>query len=62
MTQVANSKCRSYVAARLPFKGSNLFGEYINDQYVVYSYGAHFPAYVYSEGMWFENEDKFPST
>ncbi len=64
MDKVANSKCRDHVVARLPFKGSNLWGEWVKplahdkQQYVVYSYGQHFPAYVYAEGMWFENEDK----
>jgi hypothetical protein len=73
MTKVANTKCRSYVTARLPFKGSNLNGEWVKpltalrnetdkQQYVVYSYGQHFPVYVYSEGMWFENEDKYSRT
>lgn len=68
MDKVANSKCRNYVVARLPFKGSNLWGEWVKplahdkQQYVVYSYGQHFPAYVYAEGMWFENEDKYSRT
>jgi len=61
MKQVANSKCRSLVAARLPFKGSNLWGEYIDGtgHYVVLSYGYHFPLYIYAQGMWFENEDGY---
>jgi hypothetical protein len=68
MDKVANSKCRNHVVARLPFKGSNLWGEWVKpltnnkQQYVVYSYGQHFPVYVYSEGMWFENEDKYSRT
>lgn len=73
MDKVANGKCRNYVVARLPFKGSNLWGEWVKPlttlrnetdkhQYVVYSYGQHFPAYVYSGGMWFENEDKYSPT
>jgi hypothetical protein len=72
MKQVANSKCRSLVAARLPFKGSNLWGEWIRlygengitnaQQYVVVSYGYHFPLYIYANDMWFENEDGYSRT
>jgi hypothetical protein len=68
MTKVANSKCRQYVTARLPFTGSNLWGEWIksidNDsrQYVVLSYGQHFPLYIYANDMWFENEDGYSRT
>lgn len=68
MNRVPNTKCRNHVVARLPFKGSNLWGEWVKplannkQQYVVYSYGQHFPVYVYSEGMWFENEDKYSRT
>jgi hypothetical protein len=73
MDRVANTKCRNHVVARLPFKGSNLWGEWVKPpatlrnerdmyQYVVFSYGQHFPAYVYWGGMWFENEDKYSPT
>jgi hypothetical protein len=64
MTQVANSKCRSFVTARLPFKGSNLWGEYVEGtgHYVVVSYGYHFPLYIYANDMWFENEDGYSRT
>ena len=62
--QVANSKCRFLVQSRLPFKGSNLWGENIptwdkQQQYVVLSYGYHFPLYIYANDMWFENEDGY---
>ncbi len=30
--------------------------------YVVYSYGEHFPMYVWSDDQWFENEDKYSRT
>lgn len=62
--RVANAKCRQYVADREPFKGSNLYGVYSlvdtdHEVYTVFSYGDHFPMFIYTEGMWFENEDKF---
>ena len=66
---VANSKCRPLVEAREPFQGSNLWGvwhdstltESNDTQYVVYSYGHHFPIYIYVEGykLWFGNTDKY---
>jgi hypothetical protein len=73
MERVANTKCRNHVVARLPFQGSNLYAEWVQpltalrnetdkQQYVVFSYGAHFPAYIYTEGVWFENEDKYSPT
>jgi len=57
--KVANSKCKTYVQSKTPFKGSNLWAEYCGDSYVVYSYGVHFPLFIYAEGAWFENEDKY---
>lgn len=67
--KIANSKCRPLVEARTPFQGSNLWGgwhdstlvESTDRQYVVYSYGGHFPIYIYAEGynQWFGNADKF---
>ena len=34
------------------------------DLYIVYSYGEHFPMYVYDDsvGMWFDNEDRYSPT
>jgi len=56
MKQIANADARPYVARREPFKGSNLWGEWRNTDehessgvYVVYSYGQHFPMWVYDE-------------
>jgi hypothetical protein len=68
LPRVANTKCRPYVEKREPFKGSNLYGIYSlvdadHEVYTVYSYDTHHPLYIYTEGMWFENEDKYsPST
>lgn len=68
LPRVANVKCRPYVTERDPFKGSNLYGIYSlmdadHEVYTVFSYGDHYPMFIYTEGMWFENEDKYsPST
>ncbi len=65
---------RSYVQRREPFKNSNgqLYAEWINDEwvsdpnkrYVVYSYGRHWPLFVYVPQVytWFENKEKFGPT
>ena len=66
----ANKDCAPYVTDRKEFKGSNLFGEwdYVSDwekkrrsntPYVVYSYGRHFPIYIWLDGVWYENTDKY---
>ena len=69
--KVANRDCRVCVQQRKPFMGSNLTGvqtivpvsEAGNSVYVVYSYGSHYPMFIHSNGLWFENSDKSsPST
>ena len=60
MKKIANKNARQYVEKLLPFNGSNTWGENKrNGTYVVYSYGFHFPMFVYAEGVWFENGDKY---
>jgi len=61
MERVANTKCRNHVVARLPFQGSNLWGEWVDVVYVVYSYGKHFPLWVYDPEteQWFGNADRY---
>jgi hypothetical protein len=58
-TRVSNKQCRGYVQERKPFVASNIFGKFTDDgkTYVVYSYGEHWPLFVHSEGVWFENEE-----
>ena len=66
--KVANKNARQYVDELKVFEGSNTFAENKaqyewevgNDKlYVVYSYGYHFPMYIYDyqAGMWIGNED-----
>lgn len=67
--KVANKRCRQYVQQRTPFQGSNLWGVWHNStlvesndrHFVVYSYGHHFPIYIYDEAtqQWFANEDRY---
>ena len=63
--RIANKDAREYVQKAEPFQGSNLFGEYddsdegSNTPYVVYSYGYHFPMFIYLNNIWYENSDKY---
>lgn len=57
--RVANSNARKYVQQRKPFRGNNTYGACIEDRYVVYSYGEHWPLFVYDDGRWFANSDRY---
>ena len=64
---ISNKDCAPYVTKRKEFKGSHLFGEWDSvaewisneNMYAVYSYGYHFPIYIWVGGMWYENTDKY---
>ena len=63
--KIANKDASEYINRCEPFKGSNTFAEKHTDNlYVVYSYGYHFPMYVYDYSIreWYENSDKYSST
>jgi hypothetical protein len=56
---------RTHIQNLQPFKMSNgtLYGRWVETQtptpaYVVYSYGPHWPLFIYCDGTWYENEDK----
>lgn len=58
---------RGYVQRTEPFKNSNgqLYADWIsNDRYCVYSYGPHWPLFIYVPEVdtWFENEDRHSTT
>lgn len=66
---------RGYVQRREAFKNSNgqLYAEWLdashseennNSRYVVYSYGRHWPLFIYVPHVntWFENKDKYGPT
>jgi len=60
---IANKNARPYVQAHRPFQGSNTYAVWRDTprRYVVYSYGIHWPLFIYDEaqGVWFENAAKF---
>ena len=75
--RVSNNKARDYVEKLEVFQGSNTFAEWRSHGsgddsglhehkkiYVVYSYGSHFPMYIYDgqEGKWIGNKDKYSSS
>lgn len=64
MFRVNNANARKYVQAKSLFKGSNLFSERVSELYVVYSYGTHWPLFVYDRvsNVWYENMDKKSGT
>jgi hypothetical protein len=72
MDTITLKQMSEYTTYRLPFKNRNetVFAtEPPNvfegqDLYVVYSYGEHFPIYVYDyqSEMWFGNDDKYSPT
>ena len=45
-------------------KNSGYYIKNTEHLYIVYSYGEHFPMYVYDDsvGMWFDNEDRYSPT
>ena len=63
--KVANKNASQYVDELKIFEGSNTFAEnkvqYEDKLYVVFSYGYHFPMYIYDyqAGIWVGNEDRF---
>ena len=56
--RTANIRARDLVTSKIPFKGSNTHGEYRNGSYVVFSYD-WYPIFVYKDGQWFENENRY---
>jgi hypothetical protein len=64
--KTANYQAGDYTKAQLPFQGSNLEGRWTKDRngvkyYVVKSYG-WYPVYIYKEGKWYENFDRYSNS
>lgn len=62
----SNTNASSFVRNKMPFKGSNLAGEWEKDrfgepQYVVKSYG-WYPILIFKEEKWFEVTDRYSSS
>jgi hypothetical protein len=64
---LTNKQCRTYITNLKPFENKNktLFGRWVDaNTYVVYSYGSHFPIYVWvrQTNRWYANEDRYSVT
>ena len=59
--RITNSKSYIYTTMKKEFKANNMFAQWTNGVYVVYSYGKHFPMYIYNpiRDKWYENLDKY---
>lgn len=64
MSRTTMKQAASLVAAKKAFKASSVFAENKNNLYIVYSYGYHWPLFVYEyeTSTWYENQDKFSPT
>ena len=65
--RTTNTKCRPFVQDRKAFQNSNgqLYAKWETpDLYVVYSYGEHWPLFMWAgrTETWYQNEDKFSPT
>ena len=69
--KIANNKASLFTSRKQEFQGSNTFGTWgklspngipARSVYTVYSYGYHFPMYVFKAGIWYENGDKYSQT
>lgn len=62
--RTTNTNCRQYVQSKSPFITGNIFAEWHNGRYSVFSYGTHFPMYIYDSetGHWYGNKDKYSIT
>lgn len=56
-----NRDAGKYIKEKRSFKGNNMFGLFKGENYVVYSYGQHFPilAWIAKENKWYRNTDKY---
>ena len=59
MKRIANKNCHLYVENRREFDGSNLYARNIGKLYIVYSYGTHYPMFLFRKGWWYENSDTY---
>jgi len=52
MVKTSNKNARQYVQDKKEFTGNNTLGRWVDeDNYVVYSYGIHFPMFAYKKNF-----------
>jgi hypothetical protein len=59
--KVSNKNAYQYINNLEAFHASNLYGEWRGNTYVVFSYGEHFPIYIWDDVVykWIGNMDKY---
>ena len=66
MKSISNQEMSDYVTELQPFTNhtESVWSDDVGDMYVVYSYGTHFPIYMYDHKteMWFGNSDRYSPT
>ena len=64
MAKTTLNEMRAEVEGRRIFEGNSVFSNSNDDFYTVYSYGYHFPMYVYDYaiGKWIGNNNKYSCT
>lgn len=64
MAKISRREAAVKVQRRDLFTGSNIFGNWYDDLYIVFSYGKHWPLFIYDKSVeqWFGNEDKYSHT
>ena len=64
MAKITLNEMQREVQGRRLFEGNSVFSRITDNLYVVYSYGYHFPMYVYDYaiGKWIGNSDKYSTT
>jgi hypothetical protein len=61
---IANRDARVFVDSLEPFKANNIFAENTGPLYVVYSYGHHWPMFVFNRNtrQWYTHDDRYSRT
>jgi len=72
MNKISNNQMKDFTTHKRAFITNNetVYSEYktnrrsLDELYVVYSYGEHFPMYIYDDEveMWFGNESRYSTT
>lgn len=62
--RTSNKDCRNLVDARIPFKAHQMYAENVGALYVVFSYGAHWPMWVFDRvgHEWIGTDSKYSSS
>ena len=64
--RITNRNASDYTRAKREFKANNIFAEWTadNTRYIVYSYGPHWPLYIYDSttDQWYANFSHFGRT